>query len=100
MAAIDEWPVQAGDDPFEAFYLTHKPAVYLTALRHLNNRDDAEEITQETFLSAYRALARGTQPTAPRAWLLTIARNACRARFRKSTRHRQEVALENEIESA
>jgi RNA polymerase sigma-70 factor (ECF subfamily) len=81
---------------FESLYAEHQRVVYRAALRLLGNRHDAEEVTQETFLSAYRALARGISPTAPRAWLLAIARNACRARWRKSRSSPAEVPLLDE----
>src|SRR5438105_5522001 len=48
------------------------------------NREDAEDLTQITFLNAYAAMQRGAEPEAPRAWLYAIARNAGSRRFRQS----------------
>lgn len=48
----------------------------------LRDREEAEDATQQTFLSAYRSLLRGTEPDEPAAWLGTIARNECRGRIR------------------
>jgi RNA polymerase sigma factor (sigma-70 family) len=44
---------------------------------------EAEDAAQQTFLSAYRSLLRGTDPRDPAAWLAEIARNECRARLRR-----------------
>ena len=43
---------------------------------------DAEDAAQQTFLSAYSAMLKGTNPRDPAAWLGTIARNECRSRAR------------------
>jgi RNA polymerase sigma-70 factor (ECF subfamily) len=68
--------------------------VYSGALRLTGSRGDAEDVTQETFLRAYRAL--GTYPPARirdlrlREWVWTIAANLCRNRARAATRHREQ----------
>ncbi len=59
---------------------------------------EAEDAAQQTFLSAYRALLRGTTPREPEAWLAQIARNECRARLRR--RELAAVPLEVEAEEA
>ncbi len=52
----------------------------------LRNRAEAEDATQQTFLSAHRALLAGTEPREPAAWLATIARNECWGRIRARMR--------------
>lgn len=85
------------DLSFERLYVSHRPAVYGLVLRDLRNPDEAEDVTQVTFLNAYRALRRGDAPESPRAWLLTIARNVCRRRFRLEAGRPQEVELNPEL---
>ena len=85
------------DLSFERLYERHRPAVYGLLLRDLRNPEEAEDVTQVTFLNAYRALRRGDEPESPRAWLLTIARNACRRRFRALAARPQEVELDPEL---
>ena len=63
----------------------------------LRDRAEAEDAAQQTFLSAHRALANGTDPREPAAWLATIARNECWARIR--TRMREPLPVE-ELETA
>ena len=46
----------------------------------LNDPTEAEDATQQVFLSAYRSLLTGTEVEKPSAWLGTIARNECQAR--------------------
>jgi RNA polymerase sigma-70 factor, ECF subfamily len=52
----------------------------------LRDRAEAEDAAQQTFLSAHRALANGTDPREPAAWLATIARNECWSRIRTRMR--------------
>src|SRR3989304_6306371 len=71
---------------FERLYRRHVRDVYGYALGLLGNPSDAEDVTQTTFLNAYRALSRGERVDNPRGWLLTIAQNVCRQRFRSAAR--------------
>ncbi len=66
----------------------------------LGNAEDAEDVAQTTFLNAYRALKRGERVRNPRAWLLAIAHNVCRQRFRTASRRPQEVELDPEAAEA
>ena len=81
------------DRAFERLYQKHVHAVYRYALAVLHNQADAEDVTQITFLSAYRAFTRGERPELPHNWLIKIAHNVCRQRFRDSQRRPQEVAF-------
>jgi RNA polymerase sigma factor (sigma-70 family) len=85
------------DRSFERLYRRHLPEVYRYVLRDVGNRADAEEVTQNAFLDAYRALGRGHTPEKPRAWLFGIAKNATRRRYRTLSRRPHEVELENEL---
>ena len=85
---------------FERLYRKHVRDVYAFSLGMLGNPDDAEDVTQTTFMNAYRALARGDGIDNPRAWLLKIAHNVCRQRFRTAARRPQEVELAHELAEA
>ena len=97
-------PVEPGqsradaDRSFEQLYEGHREEVYWAALRALGNADDAEDVTQAAFVDAYRAILRGSRPRAPRAWLLAIAENVRRRRFRSALRRPREEPLD--VESA
>src|SRR5919198_1378888 len=88
------------DGGFERFYRKHVAEVYQYALAVLGNSADAEDVTQQTFLNAYRAFQRGGQPTKPHNWLIKIAHNVCRMRWRQSGRRPHEVPLESAPEPA
>jgi RNA polymerase sigma factor (sigma-70 family) len=82
-----------GEQSFEWLYRRHRDDVYRALPRELGNREDAEDVTQTAFLDAYRALSRGGRPLRPRAWLLRIAENARRRRFRAQRRGPEEAKL-------
>ena len=84
------------DRAFERLYRRHVADVYHYAAAVLHNSTDAEDVTQTTFMNAYRAFSRGERPRSPHNWLIAIAHNVCRQRFRQSTRRPTEVALEDE----
>jgi RNA polymerase sigma-70 factor (ECF subfamily) len=85
------------DRAFERLYRKHVHAVYRYALAVLHNEADAEDVAQATFLSAYRAFQRGERPERPHNWLIKIAHNVCRQRFRDSSRRPQEVAFDESL---
>jgi RNA polymerase sigma factor (sigma-70 family) len=83
----------ARDEAFERLYRQYARDVYRYSLALLRNPADAEDITQTTFLNAYRAYLRGEEPVRPRNWLIKIAHNACRSRHLRAVRRPQEVPL-------
>src|SRR5882724_11174288 len=88
------------DAAFEGFYREHVAEVYQYALAVLGSSADAEDVTQQTFLNAYRAFQRGERPKKAHNWLIKIAHNVCRMRWRQSGRRPQEVPLEHVSEPA
>jgi RNA polymerase sigma-70 factor (ECF subfamily) len=66
----------------EELYREHGAAVATLCRSLLRDRGEAEDATQQVFLSAHRALLNGAVPREPLAWLLAVARNECYARFR------------------
>jgi RNA polymerase sigma factor (sigma-70 family) len=86
------------DRSFERMYKRHVGDVYRYALAVMRNPSDAEDVTQTTFLNAYRAFVeKGDRPEKPQNWLIAIAHNVCRQRFRQSARRPSEVAFEDDI---
>jgi RNA polymerase sigma-70 factor (ECF subfamily) len=88
------------DRAFEQLYKRHAREVYQYALALLANPADAEDVTQTTFLNAYRAMEQGERPRSPQNWLIAIAHNVCRQRFRQSQRRPAEVVYEEELAEA
>lgn len=60
---------------------------YNLALRMLGNAEAAEDATQDTFLSAYKAIG-GFRGGSFKSWILHIAANSCRDKLRVARRSR------------
>ncbi len=88
------------DRGFERLYRRHVGDVYRYALAVMRNEPDAEDVTQTTFMNALRAFQRGERPEKPQNWLIAIAHNVCRQRFRQASRRPHEVAYEEELAEA
>jgi RNA polymerase sigma factor (sigma-70 family) len=82
---------------FDRLYRDHAPSVYRYAFAVLGNHLDAEDVTQQTFLNAYRSIAQGTTPRKAENWLLTIAHNEVRRHLRASQGKRLEVELDEQL---
>jgi RNA polymerase sigma-70 factor (ECF subfamily) len=86
------------DRGFERLYKRHVGDVYRYALAVMRNPTDAEDVTQTTFLNAYRAyVEKGSRPDKPQNWLIAITHNVCRQRFRQTARRPSEVSFEDDI---
>jgi RNA polymerase sigma-70 factor (ECF subfamily) len=74
------------DGSFEELVRTYQDRLFSFSLRLTSNRQDAEEVAQDAFVRAYRALgtyaAERIRKMALRAWLYQITLNVARNRFR------------------
>ena len=62
---------------FEQIVRRHQAAVYRVGLRMLGSRADAEDVTQETFVRAWRGLDRFRGQSALNTWLYRIVTRRC-----------------------
>lgn len=71
---------------FSELVNTYKDLVYTLALRMLGNREEAEEVSQDTFIKVFNSLERFKGDSKISTWVYRIAYNACldRIRSRKS----------------
>jgi len=95
MAAIEP-QLAAAPTASARLYELHYARVFSFCLWRLRNREDAEDAAQTTFLDAHRALGRGARPDSESAWVLGIAQNVCRTRWRTQRSRPVESALEPE----
>src|SRR3954452_11261294 len=92
------------DAAFESLVLAHQDRLFTIALRTGGDRSDAEELVQDCFVRAYRALT--SYPPARirelrlRGWLTTIRLNAGRNRARVRRVPTTELGFEPAAEPA
>ena len=79
---------EGDEEAFGAFVRRHTATVHRWMARAVGE-DDADDMTQDVFLKAYRGLPRFRGEAPPRAWLASIADNAVKNRYRSRSRFRR-----------
>ena len=67
---------------FDQLVLRHQQEVFAVALRMLGDRDEAQDVAQDAFIRAYRAIATFRHEAKWSTWLISITMNLCRNRRR------------------
>lgn len=90
--------VKDGDsDAFSSLVVKYHRGVYNLAYRYTGNQEDAMDVTQETFLRAYRNIDSFQLGKPFKPWIFRIARNVCIDRGRKLGRSLPEESLEGNV---
>jgi RNA polymerase sigma-70 factor (ECF subfamily) len=77
--------VQVGEKgAFDRFVKRFGNRIYSFGIRMCGHREDAEDVFQETLLTAYRKITTLREPGALTTWLYRIVANCCWSRRRKS----------------
>jgi RNA polymerase sigma-70 factor (ECF subfamily) len=83
---VAAWGVEAPADEVLRLFEVHGSPLYRFCRFTLGRSDEAEDVVQETFLKLLQHLGGGGDRSNLRAWLFTVAANACRDRARWRTR--------------
>jgi RNA polymerase sigma-70 factor (ECF subfamily) len=84
---------QGDQTAFAALMRRHKGWLYQFIRRYVADRDDAYDVLQESFVSAWGALSRFDPERPFEAWLRRIALNKCRDRARRNAVRRAALRL-------
>lgn len=80
--------ILGGDrDLFRHLVERYQPMVFRTCMGFLHNRDDAEDLTQEIFISAYQSLGKFKGDASFSTWMYRISVNASLNKVRKSSKN-------------
>ena len=71
------------DGAFEVLFRRYQPRLLAFCRHMLGSTEDAEDVLQESFASAHRAMIADERPIVARAWLYRIARNRCLDHLRR-----------------
>lgn len=74
--------------PFEEIVKKYEKKIFNLILRQIGDREEAEDLTQETFVNACRSFQSFRGECKVQTWLCQIAMNQCKNRFRQRDRRR------------
>ena len=92
--------VDGNTNAFEDLVLEYQKQVYHITLKMTGNEEDAFDLSQETFLKAYRSLSGFRGESSFGSWIYRLASNLCIDFLRKNTRQGggQLISLDEEEE--
>ncbi len=81
---------------FDEFVEIFRAKIFQYSLMNCGQRDDAEEVAQDTLLKVFENFSQLQDPRNVRAWVFRIAKNACLLKRRKSVfAPKSELSLED-----
>ena len=88
---------QGDQEAFRLIFERYSRPLISFVYDQVGNRELAEELTQETFVRAYRNLHTFREETKLSTWLFGIAKNVARESLRSRARHNQHVDLDDKL---
>ncbi len=72
----------------------YKDLVYTLAFRMLKNREEAEEVAQDTFIKIFKSLDKFKGDSKLSTWIYRVAYNTCLDNIKKNKKHQNDVAID------
>ena len=86
--------ILAGDSKsFSSLVNRYKDVVFTLALRMLKHREEAEEVSQDTFIKVFRSLNKFKGDSKFSTWIYKITYHTCLDRLKKNKRELQVFTL-------
>jgi len=76
----------------------YKDLVFTLSLRMVKNREEAEEVAQDTFIKAYKSLTKFKGDSKFSTWIYRVAYNTCLDRLKKNKRQQHTVSIDEYTE--
>jgi RNA polymerase sigma-70 factor (ECF subfamily) len=84
--------LEGDEDAFSQLVFGWQTKLYNLAWRFLGNREDAQDVVQETFLSVFKSLGTLRDPARFPTWIYSITLNHCRGKWRS---HKPALSLDD-----
>ena len=79
--------VEGDTKAFAVLVDRYKDLVFTLALRMLKNREEAEEVAQDTFIKTYKSIGKFKGDSKFSTWIYRVAYNSCLDRIKKNKKH-------------
>jgi RNA polymerase sigma-70 factor (ECF subfamily) len=86
--------LEGNTNAFTTLVDLYKDLVFTLALRMLKNREEAEEVAQDTFIKVYKSLQKFKGDSKFSTWIYKVTYNTCLDRLKKNKRHQQVVSID------
>lgn len=93
--AIINQIIEGNTQAFAVLVDHYKDLVFTLAIRMLKNREEAEEVSQDTFIKIYKALPKFKGESKLSTWIYKVAYNTCLDQIKKNNRRYDEVAIDS-----
>jgi RNA polymerase sigma-70 factor, ECF subfamily len=87
--------LEGDESAFERIVKRYRQMVYFAAIKMVGNHDDADDVAQKAFISAYKNLKGFQGKSSLKTWLFRITMNYSKNLIRDRRRHVGEEVLEN-----
>ena len=85
----------SGDtNAFSVLVEQYKDLVFTLAFRMLKNREEAEEVAQDSFLKVYRSLQKFKGDSKFSTWIYKVTYNSCLDRIKKNKKYYNHVPID------
>ena len=71
---------------FEEIYMQYSPGIFRVCMGYVNDREQARDLTQETFIAVWQNLPSFRKESSVSTWIFRIATNICLRAIEKSKR--------------
>lgn len=72
----------------------YKDLVYTLALRMLKNKEEAEEVSQDTFIKVFKSLNKFKGDSKFSTWIYRVTYNSCLDNIKKNKKYHNDVAID------
>lgn len=86
--------IQGDSNAFAVLVDRYKNMIFTLALKMVKNREEAEEVAQDTFIKIYNSLSKFKGDSKFSTWTYKIAYNTCLDRLKKSKKEENNISID------
>ncbi len=90
--------IEGDTNAFSVLVDRYKDLVFTLAMRMVKNREEAEEVSQDTFIKVFKSLEKFQGKSKFSTWIYRVAYNTCLDRLKKLKREYNVVAIDEYTE--
>ena len=85
--------IEGDSNAFSVLVDNYKDLVFTLALRMMKNREEAEEVAQDTFIKTYKSLHKFKGDSKFSTWIYRVCYNTCLDKIKKNKKHLNDVEI-------